>query len=106
MKAQAATQETIQTTPSRCDSGPDCPCEFCVSLRAKHGEGRSEKDIEKQLAEDSLRSCSGSVTESYRDPGHHFQSNFVAARVRRRKLKATRTTYPAFAPIVCRLRSG
>jgi hypothetical protein len=44
MKAQAATQETIQTTPSRCDSGPDCPCEFCVSLRAKHGEGRSEKD--------------------------------------------------------------
>ena len=59
MKAQPATQETIQTTPSKCTSGPDCPCEFCVSLRAKHAEGRSEKDIEKQLAEDFLRSYSG-----------------------------------------------
>ena len=58
MKAQPATQETIQTTPSKCTSGPDCPCEFCISLRAKHAEGRSEKDIEKQLAEDFLRSYS------------------------------------------------
>ena len=56
MNAQLATQETIQTTPSKCTSGPDWPCEFCVSLRAKHAEGRSEKDIEKQLAEDFLRS--------------------------------------------------
>jgi hypothetical protein len=29
-KAQPATQETIQTTPSKCTSGPDCPCEFCA----------------------------------------------------------------------------
>jgi hypothetical protein len=52
MNAQPATQETIQTTPSKCTSGPDWPCEFCVSLRAQHAEGRSE--IEKQLAEDFL----------------------------------------------------
>jgi hypothetical protein len=31
MKAQHATEETIQTTPSKCTSGPDCPCDFCVS---------------------------------------------------------------------------
>ena len=56
MNAQPATQETIQTTPSKCTSGTDWPCEFCVSLRAKHAERRSE--IEKQLAEDFLRSYS------------------------------------------------
>jgi hypothetical protein len=40
----------------KCISRPDCPCDFCVSLRAKHAEGRSEKDKENQLAEDFLRS--------------------------------------------------
>jgi hypothetical protein len=53
-----ATQETIQTMPCKCTSRPDCPCEFCISLRAKHAEGRSEKDKENQLAEDFLRSYS------------------------------------------------
>jgi hypothetical protein len=53
MKAQPATQEKIQTTPSKCTSGPDCPCEFCVSLRAKHcrrpiGE-RHRKAIRRRL---------------------------------------------------------
>jgi hypothetical protein len=41
-----------------CTSRPDCPCEFCVSLRAKHAEGRSEKDEENRLAEEFLRSYS------------------------------------------------
>jgi hypothetical protein len=66
MNAQPATQETIQTTPSKCSSGPvrsgpvrsgpDWPCECCVSLRAKPAEGRSQ--VEKQLAKDFLRSYS------------------------------------------------
>ncbi len=41
---------------SKCTSGPDCPCDFCVPMRAKIAEGRSEKDKENQLAEDFLRS--------------------------------------------------
>ena len=56
MNAQPATQETIQTMPSKCTSGPDWIGEFCVSLRAKPAEDRSE--IEKQLAKDFLRSYS------------------------------------------------
>jgi hypothetical protein len=56
MKAQPATEETIQTTPSKCTSGPHCPCDFCARLRAKIAGGHSEKDKENQLAEDFLRS--------------------------------------------------
>jgi hypothetical protein len=41
---------------TNCSSRADCLCDFCVSLRAKHAEGRSEKDMENQLAEDFLRS--------------------------------------------------
>jgi hypothetical protein len=43
---------------SKCTSRADCPCDFCVALRAKHAEGRSEKDEENQLAEEFLRSYS------------------------------------------------
>lgn len=48
----------VATAASKCTSRPDCPCDFCVPLRAKIAEGRSEKDKENQLAEDFLRSCS------------------------------------------------
>ena len=41
---------------SKCTSRPDCPCDFCVKVRAEIAEGRSEKDQENQLAEDFLRS--------------------------------------------------
>jgi hypothetical protein len=41
-----------------CTSRPDCSCDFCINLRAKHAEGRSEKDEENRLAEDFLRSYS------------------------------------------------
>ena len=46
------------TAPSKCTSRPDCPCDFCVRVRAEIAEGRSEKDKENQLAEDFLRSYS------------------------------------------------
>ena len=42
--------------PSKCTSRPDCPCDFCVKVRAEIAEGRSEKDKGNQLAEDFLRS--------------------------------------------------
>jgi hypothetical protein len=42
----------------KCTSRPDCPCEFCISLRGKHASGQSEKDEENRLAEDFLRSYS------------------------------------------------
>jgi hypothetical protein len=45
-------------TKSKCTSRPDCPCDFCVRVRTKIAEGRSEKDNENQLAEDFLRSYS------------------------------------------------
>jgi hypothetical protein len=35
-------------------SRPDCPCDFCVRVRAEIVEGGSEKDEENQLAEDFL----------------------------------------------------
>jgi hypothetical protein len=41
---------------SKCTSRPDCPCDYCVRVRAEIAEGRSEKDKENQLAEDFLRS--------------------------------------------------
>jgi hypothetical protein len=44
------------TPESKCTSRPDCPCDFCVRIRAEIAEGRSEKDNENQLAEDFLRS--------------------------------------------------
>ena len=45
-------------TPKKpeCTSRPDCPCDFCVRVRAEIAEGRLEKDKENQLAEDFLRS--------------------------------------------------
>jgi hypothetical protein len=43
---------------SKCTSRPDCPCDFCVRVRAEIAEGQSEKDKENQLAEDFLRSYS------------------------------------------------
>jgi hypothetical protein len=43
-------------TKSKCTSRPDCPCDFCVRVRAKIAEGRSAKDKENRLAEDFLRS--------------------------------------------------
>ena len=45
-------------TKAKCTSGPDCPCDFCVRVRAEIAAGRSEKDKENQLAEDFLRSYS------------------------------------------------
>jgi hypothetical protein len=48
----------VPTAASKCTSRPDCPCDFCVHVRAKIAEGRSEKDKENQLAEDFLRSYS------------------------------------------------
>ena len=33
---------------SNCTSRPDCPCDFCVRVRAEIAEGRSEKDKENQ----------------------------------------------------------
>jgi hypothetical protein len=43
---------------SACTSRPDCPCDFCVRVRAEIAGGRSERDKEDQLAEDFLRSYS------------------------------------------------
>jgi hypothetical protein len=44
--------------PSKCTSRPDCPCDFCVRVRAEIAEGRSKKDEENRLAEEFLRSYS------------------------------------------------
>jgi hypothetical protein len=49
---------TMPIPASKCTSRPDCPCDFCVRVRAEIAEGRSEKDKENQLAEDFLRSYS------------------------------------------------
>jgi hypothetical protein len=46
----------VPTATSKCTSRPDCPCDFCVRVRAEIADGRSEKDKENQLAEDFLRS--------------------------------------------------
>ena len=43
---------------SKCTSRPDCPCDFCVRVRAEIAKGRSEKDEENKIAEDFLRSYS------------------------------------------------
>jgi hypothetical protein len=48
----------VAKAASKCTSRPDCPCDFCVRVRAEIAEGRSEKDKENQLAEDFLRSYS------------------------------------------------
>jgi hypothetical protein len=48
----------VPTAESKCTSRPDCPCDFCVRVRAEIAEGRSEKDKENQIAEDFLRSYS------------------------------------------------
>ena len=44
------------TPASKCTSRPDCPCDFCVRVRAEIAEGRSEKDEQNKIAEDFLRS--------------------------------------------------
>jgi hypothetical protein len=46
------------TAASKCTSRPDCPCDFCVRVRAEITEGRSEKDEQNKIAEDFLRSYS------------------------------------------------
>jgi hypothetical protein len=43
---------------SKCTSRPDCPCDFCVRVRAEIVEGRSEKDEQTKIAGDFLRSYS------------------------------------------------
>ena len=47
----------LPPTP-KCTSRPDCPCDFCVRVRVEITEGRSEKDEQKTIAEDFLRSYS------------------------------------------------
>jgi hypothetical protein len=42
--------------PSKVYSRPDCPCSFCVKVRAEIAEGRTEKDQLENIAEDFLRS--------------------------------------------------
>jgi hypothetical protein len=46
------------TLASKCTCRPDCPCDFCVRVRAEIEEGRSEKDEQNKIAEDFLRSYS------------------------------------------------
>ena len=48
----------VPTAASKCTSRPDCPCDFCVRVRAEIAEGRSEKDEQNKIAEDFLRSYS------------------------------------------------
>jgi hypothetical protein len=43
------------THASKCTSRPDCPCDFCVRVRAEIAEGHSEKDEQNKIAEDFLR---------------------------------------------------
>ena len=43
---------------SKCTSRPDCPCDFCVRVRAEIAAGCSEKDEQNKIAEDFLRSYS------------------------------------------------
>jgi hypothetical protein len=38
---------------SKCTSLSACPCDFCVRVRAEIAEGRSEKDEQDKIAEDS-----------------------------------------------------
>jgi hypothetical protein len=46
----------VPTAASKCTSRPDCPCDFCVRVRAEIAEGRSGKDTENQLAENFISS--------------------------------------------------
>ena len=39
---------------SKCTSRPDCPCDFCIKVRAEIAEGRTEKDEQDKLAEDFI----------------------------------------------------
>jgi hypothetical protein len=50
------------TPAEQCTSRPDCPCDFCIRVRAEIAEGRSEKDEQNKIAEDFL--CSYLLTES------------------------------------------
>jgi hypothetical protein len=47
--------------PSKCTRRPDCPCDFCVKVRAEIAEGKTEKDEQNTLAEDFLRSYSQKI---------------------------------------------
>lgn len=38
----------VLTAASKCTSRPDCPCDFCVRIRAEIAGGRSEKDVRDQ----------------------------------------------------------
>jgi hypothetical protein len=48
----------VPTAASKCTRRPDCPCDFCVRVRAKITGGRSEKDEQNKITEDFLRSYS------------------------------------------------
>jgi hypothetical protein len=69
---------------SKCPNRPDCPCDFCFSIRAEIAEGRSEKDEQDEIAEDSsawirrpsLRGKLGEMT------GNNWTSCFAAKRKR------------------------
>ena len=61
------------TPASKCTSRPDCPCDFCVRVCAEIAEGRSKKDEEDQLAEDSsARICSPSLQGTHQDDQRPF----------------------------------
>ena len=53
---EAARGETM--TGAKNAARPDCPCDFCVRVRAEIAEGRSENDEQNKIAEDFLRSYS------------------------------------------------
>jgi hypothetical protein len=47
--------KTMVAKISQCASRPDCPCDFCVRVRAEIAAGCSEKDEQNKIAEDFLR---------------------------------------------------
>jgi hypothetical protein len=59
-------------TKSKCTSRPECPCDFCVRVRAKIAEGSSEKDEQNKIAEDfplvfADQACGGRLIKMTRD---------------------------------------
>ncbi len=48
---------------------PDCPCDFCVRVRAEIAEGRTEKNEQNRLAEEFIRSLGNPPA---RDAGTHL----------------------------------
>jgi hypothetical protein len=51
-------------TKSNCTSRPECPCDFCVRVRAEIAEGRSEKDEQNKIAEDFLRNRAAEISSA------------------------------------------